>query len=172
MSYDHDGNILSLKTLGENDPYYHIIESGSYLFYSNKYNSIYIGSNIQISTPYNILEKSLTETYNHFIYKISDDRCPAPPVTTGLSSPVTQETQGLTIYPNPVNETSAIYPGKEGILKTIHIFDVTGKTVANIQTSKASYPLHTLLAQSIPGIYIVQVSYDDNVLTSRIIKTE
>jgi hypothetical protein len=172
INYDHDGNILSYQVLGENDPYYHIIQSGSYFFYSSKSNSIYLGTNIQINPPYNMLEKTFTETYNHFIYKISNDRCAVPPVTTGMTPAINQETPGLTVYPNPLNDNSAVYIGKEGTSKKIVIFDVTGKVIASTQTDKASYPLRTLLAQSIPGMYVVQVSYDNQVLTSRIIKID
>ena len=170
INYDHAGNILSFQSLGQNDPYYHILESGSHFFYSNKSNSIYLASNIRINPPYNLLEKTFTDTYNHFIYKISNDRCETPPVTTDLLNTVNQETQGLSIYPNPVNETSTIYIGKEGT-KRIVIYDVTGKTVTDIQTDKTSYPVHALLAQSLPGMYVVQVRYDNQILTSRIIKT-
>jgi hypothetical protein len=172
INYDLNGNVLSmqpLSTTNSHNPYLNL--SATRFFYCSANNSIYLNENISVLPPYQILDEILTETNNYFIYKISNDYCNSvPPITTGTKNNVDQNTSGLSVYPNPVNETSVIFMGKEGVTKTISVMDVTGKVVATGHTDDISYSIDALLSRNIAGLYIIQVICNNEISTSRVIK--
>jgi hypothetical protein len=172
INYDHAGNVLSYQNTGINPSGKNYIHENEDFFYSRTNNSIYFSGDILLSnTPYQFLNESFTSDYNFIIYKIANDFCSNTSVTTRVQNTV-QSNANLTIYPNPLTGSSAIYMGKEGMIKTIHIMDVTGKVVATVQTDNSSYTITPLLSNNAAGVYIVQVTCNNETLTSRIIKID
>ncbi|MBG6112017.1 hypothetical protein H4V97_002261 [Flavobacterium sp. CG_23.5] len=82
--------------------------------------------------------------------------------------PKTQETasiEGLSLYPNPVNNGKVYISSKNDGDKEIIIFDILGKKV--LQTMLSSRELS--IAYLNPGVYIIKINEDNATATRKLI---
>jgi hypothetical protein len=82
--------------------------------------------------------------------------------------PKLQETtsiEGLSLYPNPVNNGKVYITTKNDSDKEIIIFDVLGKKV--LQTTMSSKELN--ISNLSPGIYIIKIDEDQATATRKLI---
>nr|WP_236554704.1 T9SS type A sorting domain-containing protein [Flavobacterium sp. 9AF] len=83
------------------------------------------------------------------------------------STSTTQEPsiEGLTIYPNPVNNGKIYITSKLGLEKKVEIFDVLGKKVFEAIVTTKEVNISSLNT----GVYIVKVKEGDNSATRKLI---
>ena len=73
--------------------------------------------------------------------------------------------EGLSLYPNPVNNGKVYISSKSDLEKEIIIFDVLGKKV--LQTHLSSRELN--VSELVPGVYIIKISEENASATRKLI---
>jgi len=73
--------------------------------------------------------------------------------------------EGLSLYPNPVNNGKVYISTKEDLEKEITIFDVLGKKVLQTQLSSRELNVSALP----PGVYIIKINENQATATRKLI---
>jgi hypothetical protein len=100
-----------------------------------------------------------------FYYNKSGITCGNPDLTTDIIEFI--EGQNLNIYPNPVNSelTVELSPGE---VKSIEIFDLTGKSLYFIQPNIGRIKID--VGSLNPGLYILRLRLQNSSVQTKLIK--
>lgn len=104
----------------------------------------------------------LFSTFLFSVDSISQNSKPTASSTTSTQDP---NIEGLTIYPNPVNNGKIYITSKLGLEKKVEIFDVLGKKVFEAVVTTKEVNISALNT----GVYIVKVKEGEASATRKLI---
>ncbi|HBK82471.1 MAG TPA: T9SS C-terminal target domain-containing protein [Flavobacterium sp.] len=86
-------------------------------------------------------------------------------VKTSIGTEANTTIEGLSIYPNPVNNGKLFVNSKLSLEKEIQIFDVLGKKVFEIITNNKEINISNVM----PGVYIIRIREKEASATRKLI---